>query len=173
MIITIQKAHLLGAMKIRATSNQRKAMTGILFESDGRLIATDGPRMFIGRHEGIARTVLLKISGKPPTTFTRAEIDTDKGLITYFGRQDTRAGVAEVEEMEDTFPEWHRTLAQFTPEKIDTIAFNGDYLTDIFQLAKYFHPHKAVRMEAGRISHSPVCKFHLGDACILQMPLNG
>lgn len=61
----------------------RPWMRAVIFDAAGDLVGTDGRMVFVGKHGGVEKDVLVEFPHRPPAKFDTCTIDTDKLLARY------------------------------------------------------------------------------------------
>jgi DNA polymerase-3 subunit beta len=142
MILTLSKAALLSALIFQAKKDVRYYLNGICFAPDKKLYSTDGHRAFIGEHDNayLTENIIIAIKGAKVTSFEKAEIDTESGLVTYLNEHGSRVGAGICEVVDGRFPDIERVISTFKSTPTDEIGFNAGYLADIEKAAKLYNP---------------------------------
>ncbi len=144
-LIRVEKAHLLSALKFQAKNDPRYYLCGVYFDSDGSLVSTDGHRIFVGKHSGIAESTILKFIGHIPKRFEYANIDIKNELINYYDDNGVRLDVGIISVVDGRYPDWRRVINK-PPTRVSEIGFNGDYVSDVFHIAKLFSAFSRVKI---------------------------
>lgn len=103
MLITVDKPNLLAALDMIDKNEVRPWMRAVIFDAAGDLVGTDGRMMFVGKHGGVEKDVLVEFPHRPPAKFDTCTIDTDKLLARYV---ETRTG--QTTELSITISEAHK-----------------------------------------------------------------
>jgi DNA polymerase III sliding clamp (beta) subunit (PCNA family) len=175
VIIKVEKAQLLSAQLFRAHQDARCYLNGLFFDKDGTLAATNGHKLFIGKHlSKMKKGIILSIKDKIPAKFDYAEINTKKGLIFYKSEDDENLSVGLIEVVNEVYPNYKRLIPQATGEKhTSVIGFNALYLSDILKAAKIIDPgfpSVKISMPMDRKS-AAVFEFSNEEAKVILMPL--
>lgn len=152
MKLRIGKILLETALIFQAKQDVRYYLNGICFMKDGRIAATDGHRAFIGsKHENqLEDNVIVFVSKPPVKRYDMAEIDTEKGIVTYnmvhkYLHNDnsveeilTLVGAGICKLIDGRFPDIDRVVPKKT-EPTEIVGFNAGYLAHIEKAAKLFN----------------------------------
>lgn len=159
MIIKVEKAQLLSAQLFRAHQDSRQYLNGLFFDKDGTLAATNGHKLFIGKHLSKIKTgVILSIKDRIPTRFCYAVINTQKGLISYKSEKDENLSVGLIEIVNEVYPDYKKVIPKLSEEKhTSSISFNTQYLGDIVKVGKIINPKSpTVKILMPRNSYNPL-----------------
>lgn len=158
MIIKVEKAQLLSAQLFRAYQDVRHYLNGLFFDKDGTLAATNGHKLFVGKHLSKMKVgVIISIKDKIPTKFYYAEINTQKGLIFYKSEKDETLSVGLIEVVDGVYPDYKKVIPKLSEEKhTSSISFNTQYLGDIVKVGKIINPKSpTVKILMPRDSYNP------------------
>ncbi|OCG33675.1 MULTISPECIES: hypothetical protein [unclassified Gilliamella] len=175
MIIKVEKAQLLSAQLFRAYQDVRYYLNGLFFDKDGTLAATNGHKLFVGKHlSKIKAGVIISIKDKIPTKFYYAEINTQKGLIFYKSEKDETLSVGLIEVVDGVYPDYKKIIPKLSTKKhTSVIGFNTEYLSDILKVGKIISPKfPAVKIFMPMNSDEPaVFEFWNQEAIAILMPV--
>lgn len=175
MIIKVEKAQLLSAQLFRAHQDPRHYLNGLFFDKDGTLAATNGHKLFIGKHLSKIKTgVIVSIKDKIPTRFYYAEINTQKGLIFYKSEKDENLSIGLIEVVDGVYPDYKKVIPKFSQKKhTSSIGFNTQYLAEILKVGKIINPKfPAVKILMPMDDKSPaVFEFWNQEAIVILMPV--
>ena len=133
--IIVSPNMLRAALLCTSTEESRGYLRGVYIDPTGKLVSTDGHRMFVGKID-------LKKAGVEPGSFTGWIICRDaikRGLTGY--KQDvivispTSIGDLSCQPVDGTFPDWTRVVASREPSGVVT-QFNPAYVADMGKIAK-------------------------------------
>lgn len=146
MKVRIEKAHLLSALKFQAKGDVRYYLNGIYINNNGELAATDGHRLFVGKHHGAEESAIVEIKGKPPARFEYAEIDTDSGIVFYLDDSEIKQAAGLCKVIDGRYPDYQRIVDKINPKMTDVVTFHGKYVESVFSIAKLFSGFSAVKI---------------------------
>lgn len=140
MKLKISKIMLEASHLFSAKADIRYYLNGVCFMPGGKLAATDGYRLFMGRHENeLTENVIVSIEKSPVKKYDHAICDTETGLVEFFDITKHRVGVALCQLVDGRYPDVERVIPKET-NAVDRIAFNAGYLADVERCAKLFNP---------------------------------
>jgi len=176
MILTLSKAALLSAMIFQAKKDVRYYLNGICFAPDKKLYSTDGHRAFIGEHDNaeLTENIIVAVKGPKITSFEKAEVDTDSGLISYFDKHGSRVGVGLCDVVDGRYPDIEKVISKFQSNPTDEIGFNAGYLADIEKAAKLYNPKFCdVRIKPNGNTEASIVEFNsaFGNGTLVIMPM--
>ena len=136
-MIRIEYATMQAALACRAANNDvRYYLNGVLIDTDGNVVSTNGQIMFVGKVTGNAPTekMLFRVPLKPPAKYDYVLII---GEIAQFWVSDTFVTVA-LEPIDGQYPQWQRLVNSYKNGECKAFGLNGKYLRLIGKIAKPF-----------------------------------
>ena len=136
-MIRIEYATMQAALACRAANNDvRYYLKGILIDTDGNVVSTNGQIMFIGKVADYAPSeqMLFHVTLKPPAKYDHVMIDGNRALF-WVGEDfvDIR-----LEPIDGQYPQWQRLVNSYKNGECKAFGLNGKYLRLIGKIAKPF-----------------------------------
>ena len=140
--ITVSPDMLRAALLCTSAAETRHYLRGVYVDPTGKLVATDGHRMFVGKID-------LKKSGVEPGSFTGWIIcrDAIKRALTGYKEDEivispTSIGDLSCQPVDGGFPDWTRVVASREPSGV-VAQFNPAYVADMGKIAKLLTGNKS------------------------------
>lgn len=135
-MIRIEYATMQAALACRADRAEiRKYFNGVLIDTAGNIVSTNGHVMFVGKVTGDAPSAAMLFSMflKPPAKYDFATVEADH---VKFWSKDQFVTVP-IEPL-NNFPQWERLVKSFKNDTTAVLGLNGKYLRLIGKIAKWF-----------------------------------
>ncbi|EMK1731271.1 hypothetical protein V8N76_004577 [Salmonella enterica] len=175
MILTIDRPNLLSALDARAPDKEvRYYLRGLIFDTEKKLVATDGKIMFIGNFaEELADPIVIGFDHKPPTRFNTCELDTERGIARYIGTGGL-AMAGGITIIDARACDWRRATrgnwTEPTGGAAPQLGINADYLGKICKMAARFSPHHGMTLRPGSDSTQALRIDFTGGPYAIIMP---
>ena len=125
------------ALACRADKNEiRHYFTGILIDTDGNVVSTNGHALFVGKVTEDAPTeqILFRVPLKLPAKYDHVLIN---GNVIQVWQGETFITVP-LEPIGEYYPDWQRLMNSYKNGECKAFGLNGKYLRLIGKIAKQF-----------------------------------
>ena len=138
-MIRIDYATMQAALQCVAKNDARYYLKGVLIDTDGTVVATDGAIMFVGKssHAVPLGQMLFKFPIKPPAKYDHVLVDHDTMTAKFITGESST--ILPIESIDGKFPDYKRLVNSFTHGEDGNVGLNAKYLTLMGKIGKLFN----------------------------------